>query len=467
MMQLSLFIDFGSTFTKVTAVDIEREEVVGTAKSFTTVDTDVMLGLGRALEMLKQNLGVDELTAERKFACSSAAGGLRMVAVGLVPKLTVEAARLAALSAGAKLVGAYAYSLTGSEIEEIISKKPDVILLAGGTDGGNLDFVVNNARVIAESPLDVPVVMAGNKAAQDTVRSIFRKAGKDVRITANVLPGVQELNIEPSRRTIREVFLDRIIHSKGIDKAMVYLDGILMPTPTAVLQAARLLADGTKTEPGFGDLVVVDVGGATTDVHSIGFGKPAQSNVILKGIPESYIKRTVEGDLGVRYNALSILETAGAGRLGEISGLGERFIEEKIRYLSTNTSHVPENEDEIALDRSMAYCAVDIAIKRHAGRLEHYYSPAGTGFVQYGKDLTGVKVVVGTGGPLVQSDSPLSILRGVLFDPRDPLILKPREPAFYLDRSYVLYAMGLLAETHPDTALRIMKKNFAPLRDGC
>ncbi len=467
MMTLSLFIDFGSTFTKVTAVDLKRETIVATARSFSTVDTDVMLGLGSALEILKQKLGVGELAAEHKFACSSAAGGLRMAAVGLVPKLTVEAARLAALSAGAKLVGVYAYDLTSGEMEEIMAQTPDVILLAGGTDGGNMDVVVNNARMIADSRLNVPVVMAGNKAAQDEVRSIFSRAGKDVRITANVLPGVQELNIEPSRQTIRDVFLDRIIHSKGIDKAMVYLDGILMPTPTAVLQAARLLASGTKAEQGLGDLVVVDVGGATTDIHSIGFGKPMQSNVILKGLPEPYLKRTVEGDLGVRYNALSILEAVGADRLSEISGLDEQFITEKIRCLSVNTFHVPQGEDEIALDSSMAYCAIDIAIRRHSGRLEHYYSPAGTGFVQYGKDLTGVKTVIGTGGPLVESNSPLAILRGVLFDPRDPVILKPREPSFYVDQAYILYAMGLLAETHPDTALRIMKANLALLRDGC
>jgi uncharacterized protein (TIGR01319 family) len=464
-MAVSLFIDFGSTFTKVTAVDLKQEIIVASAKSFSTVDTDVMVGLGHALEILKEKLGVRELAAEGKFACSSAAGGLRMVAVGLVPKLTVEAARLAALSAGAKLVGAYSYNLTNSEIEKIIAQKPDVILLAGGTDGGNMDVVVCNARTIAESGLCVPVVMAGNKAAQDSVRLIFSQIDNDLRITANVLPNVQELNIEPCRQTIREVFLDRIIYSKGIDKAMVYIDDILMPTPTAVLQAARLLAGGTKSEQGLGDLVVVDVGGATTDIHSIGLGKPTQSNVILKGLPEPYLKRTVEGDLGVRYNALSILEAAGADRLGEISGLNERVVEEKIRYLSANTSHVPQDDHDVALDRSMAYCAVDIAMNRHAGRLEHYYSPAGTGFVQYGKDLTGVQVVIGTGGPLVESDFPLAILRGVLFDPRDPLILKPREPSFYIDRSYMLYAMGLLAETHPDAALRIMKKNLALQRD--
>lgn len=462
-MKNILLIDFGSTFTKVTAVDLDTETIVATAKSYTTVETNVMVGLNNALHNLRSTLGVDELAVERKIACSSAAGGLRMVAVGLVPKLTVEAARLAALSAGAKLVGAYSYYLTKTEIADIVGKKPDVILLAGGTDGGNTEVILHNAKMLAAAELNTPIVCAGNKAAQDEVYAIFTQAGKDVRITDNVLPGVNELNIEPSRQTIRSVFLDRIIHAKGIDKAMEYLDDILMPTPTAVLQAARLLADGTKKEAGLGDLIVVDVGGATTDVHSIGFGKPSRSEIIFKGLPEPYAKRTVEGDLGVRYNASSILETVGAERLGEVAAIAPEDVVKKIQFISGHVDHVPENSADKALDRAMAYCAVDVAVARHAGTLEEYYTPLGTAFVQHGKDLGPVKAVIGTGGPLVQADYPEQILQGSLYNAACPGTLKPRTPQFYLDREYILYAMGLLAESCPDTALRIMKKSIKPL----
>jgi len=40
-----LLIDFGSTFTKVSAADLEKEEIVGTAAAYTTVETDVGEGL--------------------------------------------------------------------------------------------------------------------------------------------------------------------------------------------------------------------------------------------------------------------------------------------------------------------------------------------------------------------------------------------------------------------------------------
>ena len=121
------------------------------------------------------------------------------------------------------------------------------------------------------------------------------------------MPDVNVLNVEPARTMIRKVFIERIIAAKGLKRAEEFVEGILMPTPTAVLKAARLLAPGTPREKGLGDLVVVDIGGATTDVHSVGLGSPGQAGVVRKGLPEPYAKRTVEGDLGIRYNAESIL----------------------------------------------------------------------------------------------------------------------------------------------------------------
>jgi uncharacterized protein (TIGR01319 family) len=459
-MKLTLLIDFGSTFTKVTAMDLEAEQVVATAMSSSTVDTDVMQGLSLAVKKLKDKIGLPQLPIARKIACSSAAGGLRMIAVGLVPSLTVEAASMAALSAGAKLVGVHAYELTASDLEEIQAKKPDVILLAGGTDGGNRDVIIHNAKVLAQSCLQVPIVMAGNKAAREKICGIFSGTGKDLRITANVLPAINELDIEPARQTIRGVFIDRIVHAKGIDKAAGYVDSILMPTPTAVMQAATLLAEGTADEPGLGDIVVVDIGGATTDVYSVCSGKSDRCDVIPRGLPEPYVKRTVEGDLGVRYNILSILEAVGPDKLAAKACLCPSYVLEKVRCWSRQTASVPTDSDEIALDHALAFFATEIATARHAGRVEPYYTPLGITYVQYGKDLTLVKTLIGTGGVLVKAECPQDMLRGALADPADPNRLKPKEPDIYVDRTYIMYAAGLLAETDPSPALRIMKKNL-------
>ena len=133
MMNNILLIDFGSTYTKVTAVDLDAGAVLGTASTYTTVETGIEKGLENALEILKEKTGIAGFT--KKLACSSAAGGLKMVAVGLVPKLTAEAAKLAALSAGAKVIKVYSYELTGYDADEIERLKPDIVLSSGGTDG--------------------------------------------------------------------------------------------------------------------------------------------------------------------------------------------------------------------------------------------------------------------------------------------------------------------------------------------
>ena len=150
-MELILLIDFGSTYTKLTAVDPERADIAAAVKAPTTVETDIMDGLNAALDKLERALKGQNYRILEKIASSSAAGGLRMNAIGLVPELTAKAARDAALNSGAKLIGCYSYELTGSDIDEIENGKPDIILLAGGTDGGNKDVIIHNAGMLARS----------------------------------------------------------------------------------------------------------------------------------------------------------------------------------------------------------------------------------------------------------------------------------------------------------------------------
>jgi uncharacterized protein (TIGR01319 family) len=459
-MGLTLLIDFGSTYTKITAIDELNRCLIGTAKAPSTVNTDVMMGLNNAINNLKKILGVTELDVQRKIACSSAAGGLRMVAIGLVPTLTVEAARKAALNAGAKLIGSYAYKLTDEDVQSLILQKPDIILLAGGTDGGNEEVILHNAKMLADLKLDVPIVIAGNRACKQKIKDILNKAGKDIRITENVLPEINKLNIEPVRECIREVFIERIIHAKGIDKAKEYVDGILMPTPEAVLRAAEMLAKGAGEEDGLGELIVVDVGGATTDVHSVCSGKPRRGDIIVKGLPEPYSKRTVEGDLGVRYNCVHIMETVGVDILSNMTGMDKNEIESTLNLWAEETYRVPGSNSEVYLDQTLGRCAVNIAVQRHAGIVEKYYTPMGEAFVQYGKDLTSIKALIGTGGPLVNSDNPYYILEGALFDENNPSYLKPKDPKIYIDQNYIFYAMGLLSESNPEVAVHILKQNL-------
>lgn len=458
-MSAALLIDFGSTYTKLRAVDLDRRRVIGAGQGPSTVASDILLGMKAALADLERHCGGLPRFRHR-LASSSAAGGLRMVTVGLVRELTAEAARQAALGAGARLVGTFAYRLTSSDLERIAQHRPDIVLLAGGTDGGNTEVVLHNAAVLAASTHDCLVIYAGNREAADEARD--RLGDKLLVCTENVMPEFNVLNIEPARAAIRRVFIERIVHAKGIDRAAAEFDAVLMPTPAAVLEGARLLADGLPGTRGLGELLVVDPGGATTDVHSVAAGEPA-AGVIPQGLPEPRVKRTVEGDLGMRHNAAAIVAAAGLEAIAREAGLDPARAGALLAQLSADIGHLPASAGEFAFDQALARAAVRIAVQRHCGTTEIVHTATGPVTVQRGKDLTRIATVIGTGGALVSSRDPAAVLRMAFADPTDPFALLPRAPRLLLDREYLLYACGLLQSVEPQAALELALGNLAEL----
>ena len=452
-----LLIDFGSTYTKLTAVDIENEKILATASSYTTVQTDINDGLQKGLDLLKEKTG--DVAYDKCYACSSAAGGLRMVTSGLVPELTGEAAKLASLGAGAKIAGIYAFELTDSDIEEIEKANPDIFLLVGGTDGGNKECIIHNAKMLKKLNPKFPIVIAGNRSAASECGKILD--GCEVYVCPNVMPKFGVLQIEPVQKQIREIFLNRIVQAKGLSRAAELLSDIMMPTPSAVLQAMELLADGYADELGIGPLVAVDVGGATTDVYSIADGMPEHMNTVYKGIPEPYAKRTVEGDIGMRYSLGGIIEAAGIDRICKLSGLTKERVLALQEDLKCHTDKVPCGEDELeSLDFALASCAIDEAVGRHAGTITETYTMMGQTFVQEGKNLTGVKNIVVTGGSLIHTKRTAEIASFALYSGLKPASLRPKKADVWVDRTYILAAMGLLSSYYPLAALRIMKKEL-------
>ncbi|HSP46505.1 MAG TPA: methylaspartate mutase accessory protein GlmL [Clostridiaceae bacterium] len=454
-MEAYLFIDFGSTYTKLTAVDTENDEILATGKAYTTVDTDVMEGFEKALKDVTDQC--PDLEFVKKVACSSAAGGLKIIAIGLVPELTAEAAKRAALGAGARVIKVYSFKLNSDEMEEIVNANADMILLAGGTNGGNAEVILHNAEMLKKHHIGIPVVVAGNKSVSDEIRAIF-EGSVDYHITENVMPSLNSINVLPARETIRTIFMERIVKAKGMEHIEGIISGILMPTPAAVLKAAEVLSLGTRDEEGIGDLAVIDIGGATTDVHTIAEGAPSKPSVILRGLEEPLSKRTVEGDLGMRYSALSLFEASGKRLLRKYIDDKDYDVEAEFRKRHDDTTFLPEAEKDIAFDEAMAKVCCDISMKRHAGTVQAMYSPLGMMYAQEGKDLMELPYIVGTGGVIVNSPDPKAILEASLFSMDDPESLKPRHPKFLFDKDYILSAMGLLAMIDSDKALRMLKK---------
>ncbi len=453
-----LLIDFGSTFTKLTAVDTELGDIVASASSFTTVETDINDGYHQALKNLESKLG-NHLEFDRITACSSAAGGLKMAAIGLVEELTVEAAKRVCLGAGAKVDLVFSHHLTNKETELIKTMKIDIVLLAGGADGGNTECVLFNARKLGESGLHIPVVYAGNKDAQDEISDIFEKYSIDGYVCENVMPRINVLNIKSARDTIRQIFLQKIIVAKGIKKIESEIDEVILPTPEAVLQGAELLSRGYLDEPGLGDIVVIDIGGATTDMYSM-CKQTNRSDVVLHGLEEPYAKRTVEGDLGMRYSAPGIIKALSREEIETINKEKHIDIEKEANQRFQNVWVVPDNAHDEFVDQLLAEICAYRAMQRHVGKIEEVFTPLGTMYNQTGKDLTEVKYVIGTGGVIIKAKNPEAILSRTKKMIQRTNELRPVNPQFLIDESYIMAAMGMLGKTDPLLALKIMKKHL-------
>jgi uncharacterized protein (TIGR01319 family) len=454
---LRFLIDFGSTFTKLVVVDLDAERIVARYQAPSSVATDITVALRHLFETAEKETGAFPSGKTSLVACSSAAGGLRMVTVGLVPSLSSEAGVRAALGAGAKVVKSFSFNLSLSDVEAIQGISPDIILLIGGTDGGDTKVITHNAAMLSRLSHPCPIVVAGNHDAVDEVQAILFGSGRTVVFADNVMPQIGTLSVDACREAIRQIFVSHIVKAKGIDRALELVDDTIIPTPSAVMKAATLLADGRASEEGLGELLVVDVGGATTDVYSVAKGYPSRGDAMTHGLPEPYAKRTVEGDLGVRHNIETLVE------LGEARRVFEDASPEEVLACFTVPSMLPQSDFEYGCDTLLASVCVDIAGERHCGKIRMVFGPMGEMAVQEGKDLTGVRCVIGTGGPLVFSRDPAAILGKMLFRANAPHVLRPKEADLRLDANYVFYAMGLLSASEPGAALRLLKHAIKPL----
>jgi uncharacterized protein (TIGR01319 family) len=416
-----LVADIGSTLTKLSAFAGVRSRhgirptlapgFLGQGVARTTVaEGDVLLGLETARQDLTRQ-GIDTSGA-MLMAASSAAGGLRMTVHGLTRDMTLRAAREASLGAGAIVVYSTAGLISPDDLEAMRQCQARLILLAGGVDDGDRRTVVANARALAALGLATPIIYAGNKAASGEVRRILHTAHMPVFLVENVYPRLDELNIAPVRQIIQDVFARHIVTAPGMEQVKTMVTGDLMPTPAAVLGATELLADV------LGDVLTVDVGGATTDVHSVTEGSPEYARRMIA--PEPRSKRTVEGDLGVYMNAPHIAAAAGDTRLETHA-----------------VQPIPDNPAARQIAIALTRWAVDIAVWRHAGELRGVYGTYGRNDIVDGRDLTAIRYVIGTGGALIRLGMGREILGHIKADPRQRKLLPPPEARVLLDRHYL------------------------------
>jgi len=407
-------VDIGSTYTKAALVDPTTGELVASAQAPTTLD-DVVTGV---------------LTATAGFpgvpvvACSSAGGGLRLAVVGYEELISAEAGHRAALSAGARVVHVAAGRLDDLALAELRAATPDVVLLVGGTDGGEASVLRFNAAALAVADWSVPVVLAGNAAARDDVAAVLRDGGLPVTEADNVLPDIGRLAPESARAAIREVFLEHVIGGDRLSTDRRLRSWVRAVTPDAVLEGVAVLA--RVLAPDEVSVVVLDVGGATTDVYCVPDPDAEQATLGREAVGIPARRRTVEGDLGVWWSVDALRAAAAAEGLP-----------------------VP-GEDPLALGEA----AATIALRRHL-RAEAGYGPGGASARSAG-------LVVLSGGVFRHAEpGAVDAVVARMAADRGGAGGVLADTEVVVDRDYVLAATGLLAAEHPAAAAELVRRLLA------
>jgi uncharacterized protein (TIGR01319 family) len=443
---LRVCVDVGSTWTKALLVDaaatvpdrvrvrdgdLACAGVLATAQHRTTVDTDVMDGVSGVLALLGEQVGAHPVAFGEPLVCSSAGGGLRLAVVGYELVVTAEAARRAAVSAGGRVVHLAHGVLGEAAVAALLADRPDVVVLTGGTDGGDGDVLLANAATLARplSDAELPVVLAGNAEVAERAEQHLLDAGVAVTRTANVLPRIGRYQPLPARAAVRAAFLRHVIGGGRLSRGRGFERLVLAATPDVVLAGVQALAGATE-----GGVLVVDVGGATTDVYSV-LSQPAADAVDDDVAGLEVASRTVEGDLGMRWSAPGVAAAAADEALTGLL-LGGLPDPRAVAALAADPGTLAVDEAASALDTDLATAAAVTAVRRHA----RPHVPGGAP-----RPLRDVELVVGSGGVLRHGDAGRAerVLGAVCAD-HAGMWHVPDAAATAVDRSYVLCALGLL-----------------------
>jgi len=448
-----LCVDFGSTFTKAVLLDPSDGALLAAASVPTTISTDVLDGYRSICRTIAAQ-GFPP--ADEVLACSSAGGGLRLAVVGYERSVTAEAGHRVGLSAGAKIVHVAAGPMTTAQVAALRATRPDVILLVGGTDGGNAEVLLHNGSRLARARLRAPVVVAGNVEARAEVALALESTGRRFILTDNVLPQIGVINPDGARGAIRQMFLRHVIGGKHLSKGPQFAAMVRAATPDAMLRGVETLAAGTGGDAG--DVLVFDIGGATTDVYSVISPEGEDATLRKEVVAPLWHARTVEGDLGMRWNAHGVVQAARVEHLlSDADDVDLESLQTWAERVEADQACLPAGDGETELDLTLARVAALTAVRRHA-------RPARPG--DPARPLARLAHVIGSGGVLRHSSKAMqnAVLRAVITDVGGGWKL-PTEARTTVDSAYLLFAAGLLADAEGhgiEVAARVATRVLAP-----
>ncbi|WP_010585155.1 glutamate mutase L [Schlesneria paludicola] len=475
-LQVILATDCGSTTTKAILIEkidgVYRQTFRGEAP--TTVEeptADVTMGVVNAATEVGELAGrrlIDDQgqiirPARGNEGCdlyistSSAGGGLQMLVAGVVREMTAASAERAALGAGAIVMETLASNdkrKPYEQIQRIRELRPDMILLAGGTDGGTKSHVVQLAELIAPAKpqprfggqYKMPVIYAGNQQAAALVEDVLGDA-VELSVVPNLRPILERENLGPARDRVHDLFLEHVMaHAPGYDKLIAWADAPIMPTPGAVGDILKTIADRHGI-----NAVGVDIGGATTDVFSV-FG--------------GTFNRTVSANLGMSYSISNVLAEATLPKILRWIpyDCDERALRNRVKNKMIRPTTIPQTLDALMFEQAVAREALRLSYLQHK---------------EFATTLVGVQRQRSIGDAFGQQSGPRSIVDNMALDllvasggvlshaPRMEqtvmMLIDSFEPEgitrLAKDSIFMMPHLGVLASVHPRAAMEVFERD--------
>ena len=471
-----LATDCGSTTTKAILIEKKdgayRQTFRGEAP--TTVEepaADVTIGVTNAVTEVAELAGrklIDKngkiiRPAKDRDGCdiyistSSAGGGLQMMVAGVVREMTAASAKRAALGAGAIVMDVIASNdkrLPHEQIQRIRELRPDMILVSGGTDGGNTTKVVGMAEMIAPakpqprfgSEYRMPLIFAGNKNAAALIENVFDES-VELKVVDNIRPVLERENLAPARDAIHDLFLEHVMaHAPGYNKLISWADAAIMPTPGAVGNILKTIAEKQGI-----NAVGVDIGGATTDIFSVFDGT---------------FNRTVSANLGMSYSISNVCAEATMPNIMRwISfDMDEREIRNRVKNKMIRPTTIPQTLEALVFEQAVAREALRLAYNQHkefATTLKGVQQQRTVGDT-FSQETSGQTIVdnmklnllVGSGGVLSHAPrmQQTAIMLVDAFQPEGITRLAK-------DSIFMMPHLGVLAQVHPTAAYEVFEKD--------
>lgn len=470
-----LAVDCGSTTTKATLIERQGDEfrlqVRGEAP--TTVEKpfeDVTMGVRNAISEVEELAGRKFMDAQGIItpargrqgvdlflATSSAGGGLQMMVAGVVKKMTAESAQRAALGAGAIVMDTIAVDdgrLTYQKVERIRQLRPDMVLVAGGIDGGTVSHVVEIAEILAAADpqprlgegYKLPIIYCGNTAAQEQVGELLA-AKTDLRFLPNIRPVLEKEELGPPRQEIYNLFMGHVMaQAPGYRKLLTWTPAPIMPTPAAVGKIIQTLA----REKGI-NVIGVDLGGATTDIFSVF---------------DQEFHRTVSANLGMSYSVCNVLVETGIENILRWLPLAiePTDLKNRIRNKMIRPTTIPQTLEDLLIEQAIAREALSLAFAHHktlAVGLKgiQRQRTIGEAFSQSSGpdtlvDMETLEMIVGSGGAL--SHAPRRVQSAmIMIDSFQPQGLT----RLAVDSIFMMPQLGVMAEVLPQRAAQVFEKD--------